>query len=274
VNKKIFSPVSEKEVTRAILEEFLREFKEYAQSEVIIIGGGPAGLMAGRELAKNKLKTLIVERNNYLGGGFWVGGYMMNKVTIRGPGQEILAELAIPYKEYQKGLYVADGPYACSKLISTTCEAGVKIINLTVLDDLILKNNRVAGVVVNWTAVNHLPKEISCLDPIGLEAKFVIDATGHDASAVRKLAERGLVKISQCGPMALDSSEDLVLEYTKEVYPGLIVSGMSVATTFGLPRMGPTFGAMLLSGKRAAEIALEKLAKFKVEKPGQKIPLK
>ena len=259
MTKKIFSPVSEKEITRAIIEEFSKDFREYTQSDVIIIGGGPAGLMAGRELAKNKLKTLIIERNNYLGGGFWIGGYMMNKVTIRGPAQEILAELGVPYKEYNRGLYVADGPYACSKLISAACEAGVKIASLTTLDDLILKNNYVAGVVVNWTAVNALPKEISCLDPVGLEAKFVIDATGHDACAARKLAERGLMKIPGFGAMCLDSSEDLVVEYTKEVHPGLIVCGMSVATVFGLPRMGPTFGAMLLSGKRAAEIALEKI---------------
>lgn len=260
INKKIFSPVGEREVTRAIVDEFTKEFQEYAQSDVIIIGGGPAGLMAGRELAKNKIKTLIIERNNYLGGGFWIGGYMMNKLTIRAPAEQVLKELGIPHKEYSKGLYVTDGPHACSKLISSACEAGVKFINLTIADDLVLKSdNRVAGVVVNWTPVGYLPKEISCLDPVGLEAKVVIDSTGHDACAVQKLAERGLIKIPGFGAMNLDSSEDLVVEYTKEVHPGLIVCGMSAATVFGLPRMGPTFGAMLLSGKKAAEIALEKI---------------
>ena len=256
--KRIFSMVGEKEVTRAIVDEFAKQFKEYVESDVIIVGAGPSGLMAGRDLAKRKVKVFIVERNNYLGGGFWIGGYLMNKLTVRSPGEKVLKELGIPYIEYTKGLYVADGPHACSKLIAASCDAGVKFANMTIFDDLVLReDNRVAGAVVNWTPVTALPREITCVDPVALETKVLVDATGHDACVVRKLEERGLIKMPGFGAMWVERSEDLVVEYTKEVYPCLIVSGMATATTFGLPRMGPTFGAMLLSGKKAAEEALK-----------------
>lgn len=260
--KRIFSPVGEKEVTRAIVEEFAKQFREYVESDVLIVGAGPAGLMAGKELANRKVKTFIIERNNYLGGGFWIGGYLMNKLTVRSPGEKVLKELGIPYDKYTEGLYVADGPHACSKLIASACDAGVKFANMTVFDDLVLReNNKVAGIVVNWTPVTALPREITCVDPVALEAKVVIDATGHDACVVKKLEERGLIKTPGFGAMWVERSEDLVVEHTKEVHPGLVVCGMSVTTTFGLPRMGPTFGAMLLSGKKAAEVVLKILKK-------------
>lgn len=260
MKKIVFSKVGEKEVTRAIVETFLKQFKEYAESDCLIVGGGPAGLMAGKELAAKKVKVLIVERNNYLGGGFWIGGYLMNKVTVRAPGEKVLAELGVPYEKYTEGLFVADGPYACSKLIAATCEAGAKFANMTVFEDIVLReNNRVAGAVVNWTPVTALPREITCVDPVGLETKIVIDATGHDAQVVKKLEERGLIKTRGFGAMWVEKSEDLVVEHTGEAYPGLVVCGMAVTTTYGLPRMGPTFGAMLLSGKKAAEVVLKLL---------------
>ena len=243
------------------MEEFNNLIKEYSRSDVIIVGGGPAGLTAAWKLALRGLKVLIVEQNNYLGGGMWMGGYLMNPVTFRYPANKILDELGIPYKEYRKGLYVAHGPLAASKLASKALEAGARALTLTVLEDLIVRNGRVEGVVVNSAPVQGMPRQITCLDPIGLEARVVIDATGHEAAAVRKLASRGLVRPSVLGPMWADVSEDLVVERTGEVFPGLVLAGISVAEYHGLPRMGPTFGAMLLSGEKAAEIAYEIVAK-------------
>ena len=255
----IFANVGEKEITRAIADMFHETLIDYADSDVIIIGAGPSGLMAGKELANMRYKTLIVEQNNYIGGGFWVGGYMMNPVTVRAPAQKIFDELKIQYKQVADGLYATPGPNACSKLISAACDAGVKFLNLTKFDDLVLRDKRVAGVVVNWMPVSALPRNITCVDPIALESKIVIDASGHDSVAVKRLTDRGLMKFAGMNPMWVEQSEDLVVEHTGEVFPGLIACGMSVTETFGLPRMGPTFGAMLLSGKRAAEIAAMKL---------------
>ena len=255
-----FSPVGEKDITRAIVAEFTKQFEEYVESDCIIIGGGPSGLMAGRDLAKAGKKVLIVERNNYLGGGFWIGGYLMNKVTVRHPGERALDELGVPYSEVSRGLFVADGPHACSKLIAAACDAGVKFANMTIFEDLVLREDgQICGAVINWTPISALPREITCVDPVAIESSVLLDATGHDAQVVRKLEERGLIKTKGFGAMWVERSEDLIMEHTGEVHPGLIVTGMAVSTTYGLPRMGPTFGAMLLSGEKAAEIILAKL---------------
>ncbi|TES91479.1 MAG: FAD-dependent oxidoreductase, partial [Candidatus Cloacimonadota bacterium] len=93
MKKHIFSKVSEKDVTRAIVNGFAKQFNEYVESDCIIVGGGPSGLIAGSIIAEKGKKVMIIERNNYLGGGFWLGGYLMNMITVRAPGQEILKRL-------------------------------------------------------------------------------------------------------------------------------------------------------------------------------------
>lgn len=255
----IFSKVSEKDVTKAIVSGFAEEFLDYVESDVIIVGAGPSGLIAAKRLAEKGIKVLLIESNNYLGGGFWIGGYLMNKLTVRAPGQKILDEIGVPYKEVQEGLYVADGPHACSKLIGAAMDAGAKVINMTKFDDVVVRKNRVGGVVINWTPVSALPRAITCVDPVALESKIVVDATGHDAVVVKSLEERGLVEIEGFEGMWVEKSEDAVVENTSEVYPGVYVTGMAVATKYGNARMGPTFGGMLLSGEKVAELIAEQL---------------
>ena len=256
---KIFTDVREVDITRAIANEFHDVLIDRAESDVIIIGAGPAGLTASRELSNLGYKVLVIEQNNYLGGGYWLGGYMMNPVTVREPAQKIWDELGVPYKKVQEGLYLTPGPHAVSKLIAAACDAGVKFLQLTKFDDLVLKNGRVTGIVVNWMPVSALPRNITCVDPIAFECKVLIDASGHDSVAVKRLVDRGLTEWKGMQPMYVNEGEEHVVHKTGEVYPGLIAAGMSVTETYGLARMGPTFGSMLFSGKKAAEITVEKI---------------
>jgi len=61
-------------------------------------------------------------------------------------------------------------------------------------------------------------------------------------------------------PMWAPEGEKAVVEATGQVCPGLYVAGMAVATLYGLPRMGPIFGGMLLSGKKVAEEIIKDLS--------------
>ena len=186
----------------------------------------------------------------------------MNKLTVRAPADRYLRELGIPAKELDDGLFVADGPHACSKLIAAACDAGLNILNMTKFDDVVVREGRIAGAVVNWSPVAALPRQITCVDPIALESRYVVDATGHDAFVIASLVEKGILEaLPGSDGMWVDRSEDMVVERTGEVYPGLMATGMSVSSAYALPRMGPTFGGMLMSGHRVADIILKAMGR-------------
>jgi thiamine thiazole synthase len=262
MEKKI-APLRERDITREIARAHFGEFEKLAETDVIIVGGGPSGLVCARELAQSGRRVLLLEQMNPLGGGFWSGGYLMTKAAIAAPAQGYLMKLGVPVEKTEtQDLYLVESAHACSKLIGAAYDAGVKVLNLTKVVDLIVrKDNKVEGVVVNWTPVELMGHDVAHVDPIALESRIVVDATGHDAVTVQLLAKRGLIKpVPGNGAMWVERSEQLVLDNTGEVYPNLFVVGLAVAAVYGTPRMGPAFGAMILSGLLGADRIKKKLA--------------
>ena len=128
------------------------------------------------------------------------------------------------------------------------------------VEDVIFKENRVSGVVVNWTPVLRLGMHV---DPMNIYAKYVIDGTGHDSEMCKVVAAKNGIRLRTetgdvIGERSLDvvEGERMVVEGTKEIYPGLYVCGMASSAVSGTPRMGPIFGGMLLSGKKVADLII------------------
>ena len=256
------APLRERDITRHIAREYYKEFDQLIESDVIIVGAGPSGLICAHDLAAMGFRTLLVEQSLALGGGFWSGGYLMNKATICEPANEILEEVGVPCKKIKDcdGMYMVDPPHATGALIAAAYRSGAKIMNLTRVVDLILRQDGLEGVVVNSTTAEMAGHDVIHVDPIALESKLVVDATGHDAVIVGLLHKRQLYdNIPGNGAMWVSRSEEEVMERTGEVFPNCFVIGLAVAAVYGTPRMGPAFGSMLLSGRYGAELIKKKL---------------
>jgi thiamine thiazole synthase len=157
-------------------------------------------------------------------------------------------------------------------------------MNATAVEDLIVRpdvksqNQRVGGVVTNWTlvALNHDTQ--SCMDPNTITAPIIVSATGHDgpmgAFSAKRMVSAGLLKeLGNMRGLDMSRAEPAIVNGTREVIPGLIMTGsyrqfspkikfidfstgMELSEHDGSNRMGPTFGAMIGSGIKAAHEAI------------------
>lgn len=252
-------------ITKAIVENFYKKFLEYSEVDVAIAGAGPAGLCAAYYLAKQKVKVAVYERKLSIGGGMWGGGMMFNELVVGEEGKRILEEIEVGYRSYQKGYYTADAVECISTLCSKAVKAGAKIFNLISVEDVMLENESVCGLVLNWSAVELANLHV---DPLTIRAKYLVEATGHPAELVKIIVKKiGPTLFTSTGnilgekPMWADRGEKEVVQNSKEVFPNVYVVGMAANAVYGSHRMGPIFGGMLLSGEKVAKEILKKLKK-------------
>jgi len=260
--------IDEITISKAITETYMKDLMEAMEVDVAIAGAGPSGMTAGYYLAKAGFKTVIFEKQLRVGGGMPGGGMMFNHIVVQEEGKRLLDEFGVQSREYKKGYYVADSLETVSTICSLAIKSGVKIFNLISVEDVMIReNDRITGLVLNWSAVSLAGLHV---DPLAIRSKLVIDATGHSSEVCRIVANKIGAKLrTKTGgvvgekSMWAEKGEKEIIDNTKEVYPGLIVAGMAANAVYGSPRMGAIFGGMLISGKKAAEVAKEILSRSK-----------
>ena len=252
--------LSEITITRAIIDRFSRKFTDSIEVDTAIVGAGPAGLVASYFLAKAGNKVAIFERKLSIGGGMWGGGMMFNEIVVQEEGKEILDIFGVAAREYEKGYYTADAIEATTTIGSHAVKAGAKIFNCMSVEDVMIREGRVIGLVITWSPVEMANLHV---DPLSITAKNIVDATGHDTEVLRFIERKADIKLfTDSGEimgersMWSEKAERLTVENTKRICPGVYVAGMSANAAFGGPRMGPIFGGMLLSGKKVADLII------------------
>lgn len=261
-------------ISRAIIEQYFQKLLQALELDVALVGAGPSNLICGTLLGESGLKAAIFESKLSPGGGMWGGGMMFNEIVVQKQGLPILDKMDIRYATYEEGYYVADSIESTSTLISRCVKSGTKIFNLVKVVDVTfseesnsrnkdISHKRVNGLVLNWSPVETLSLHV---DPISIRARFVVDGTGHPAEVcsviTRKMGEKLRTRTGQViGEMSMcaDRGEELTVENSVEVYPGLYVTGMAANAAKGSPRMGPIFGGMLLSGEKVARELIRRL---------------
>lgn len=253
----------ERQIASRILDSYHDKLRQCLDLDAAVVGAGPSGLMCAHDLARAGKSVAVFEHKLKPGGGIWGGAMLFNEIVVQDEAVSILDEMGIRHSEPRDGLVTADSVETASAMIYKAVHAGARILNAVTVEDVVFKNERVAGVVINWSPVHD---EGLHVDPMVAVARCVLDAGGHGAELTARVASKAGIRLeTQTGsvmgerPMWAEEGERATVENTGRVYPGLYVSGMAANGVHGSFRMGPIFGGMFLSGRKAARLILEEL---------------
>src|SRR5437763_4454504 len=149
------------------------------ECDVLIVGGGPAGLAAAEAAAKLNARTVLLERQNEIGypvhtsGGSWISD--MKTLAIPESLYHPITKVVFVSPHYEVPLHynpavacVLDVRGVYQHLASRAIAAGATLRVRHTVDTTIVENDRIMGV----TAKNHVSERIS------VRASVTIDASG------------------------------------------------------------------------------------------------
>lgn len=170
------------------IKEPARELKVRAEVDVLVVGAGPAGLMAAEAAAQDKsLKVMLLEQRGYLGGNLTIGlpilsflGPKGNQV-VKGGAQRFIDRMWAkgaasehkPCKNHMS-LTIIDPDQAKTVAWEVMDDAGVEVLLYVFVTDTIVEDGKVKGVIIESKAGREV-----------ILAKTVIDCTGDGDVAFR-----------------------------------------------------------------------------------------
>lgn len=175
------------------------------QTDVLVVGGGTAGCIAGISSARNGAKTVIIDKQECLGGmwtcgylGLWVGFSNKESVIVRGIPWELRMKLkelnAIIEKNPDKDPYALYDPEVAKVILDdfTINEPNLTSYFHSTVVDVIMEENRVVGVV-------------ACAgdEEVAILAKTIVDCSGDAVVAAKAGAPFWIQKPNELHPVTL-----------------------------------------------------------------------
>ncbi len=160
--------------------------KKLESYDVVVIGGGPGGIPAAIASARSGMRTLLVERNAFLGGVAATGLPILaffdrtGKQVVGGIGDEIIKELIKVGGSFEghfpcpiHNSFTPVNPFSFRNVTAQMCKkAGVDMMLSTEVQDVEIQNGKISGVALFSRSVTY---DVSC--------KVLIDATGDGTAA-------------------------------------------------------------------------------------------
>lgn len=169
------------------IHESAKEIPVRASVDILIVGGGPSGIMAAKAAAAPGIRVMLIENRAFLGGNLAIGlpilGFLGRK------GNQIIQGLPQKFIDRMRERHAASEHKACKNHMSMTIidpeaaksvaldmleESGVEVLMYTFCVDAIMEGHHLKGIIIESKAGRE-----------AILAKTVIDCTGDGDVAYR-----------------------------------------------------------------------------------------